>query len=97
VALKTGDVDSQRMVLRIEQAKARKDRYAILSPLMLERLRAWWRYAKSHRADLQNTPATPGGAVMCGGVSMCGRVVVCWPYSALQHIYECSGGWGGMT
>jgi integrase/recombinase XerD len=41
VALKTTDVDSQRMVLRIEQAKGRKDRYALLSPLMLERLRAW--------------------------------------------------------
>ncbi len=34
------------MTLRIEQAKGRKDRYAILSPLMLERLRAWWRYAR---------------------------------------------------
>jgi site-specific recombinase XerD len=48
VALKAADVDSGRMVLRIEQAKGRKDRYAILSPLMLERLRAWWRYAKAH-------------------------------------------------
>ena len=47
IALKTGDVDSTRMTLRIEQGKGRKDRYAILSPLMLERLRAWWRYAKS--------------------------------------------------
>ena len=46
VALKTTDVDSTRMTLRIEQAKGRKDRYAILSPLMLERLRAWWRYAQ---------------------------------------------------
>jgi site-specific recombinase XerD len=46
VALKTADVDSSRMTLRIEQAKGRKDRYAILSPLMLERLRAWWRYAR---------------------------------------------------
>ena len=46
VALKTGDVDSERMTLRIEQGKGRKDRYAILSPLMLERLRNWWRYAK---------------------------------------------------
>jgi site-specific recombinase XerD len=30
VALKVGDVDSQRMTLRIEQAKGRKDRYAML-------------------------------------------------------------------
>jgi len=47
VALKTADVDSGRMTLRIEQAKGRKDRYALLSPLMLERLRAWWRYARA--------------------------------------------------
>jgi len=45
VMLKTTDVDSQRMMLRIERAKGRKDRFAILSPLMLERLREWWRYA----------------------------------------------------
>jgi len=46
IALKTGDVDSARMTLRIEQAKGRKDRYAILSPIMLGRLREWWRYAR---------------------------------------------------
>ncbi len=46
VALKTSDVDSSRMTLRIEQVKGRKDRYAILSPPMLARLRAWWRYAR---------------------------------------------------
>jgi integrase/recombinase XerD len=31
-ALKVGDVDSQRMTLRVEQGKGRKDRYAMLSP-----------------------------------------------------------------
>jgi len=45
VALKTTDVDSERMTLRIEQGKGHKDRYAMLPPLLLERLRAWWRYA----------------------------------------------------
>ena len=40
IALKVSDVDSQRMILRIEQGKGRKDRYAMLSPLLLERLRA---------------------------------------------------------
>jgi site-specific recombinase XerD len=43
VALKVGDVDSQRMLLRVEQGKGRKDRHAMLSPVLLERLRAWWR------------------------------------------------------
>ena len=33
------------MTLRIEQGKGHKDRYAMLPPLLLERLRAWWRYA----------------------------------------------------
>ena len=45
--LKIGDIDSGRMVLRIEQGKGHKDRYAMLSPLMLEHLRAWWRTART--------------------------------------------------
>lgn len=43
VGLKVTDVDSQRMTLRVEQGKGRKDRYAMLSPLLLQRLRTWWR------------------------------------------------------
>jgi integrase/recombinase XerD len=44
-ALKVSDIDSGRMALRIEQGKGSKDRYAMLSPVLLERLRNWWRYA----------------------------------------------------
>src|SRR3954452_24299042 len=40
VALKVGDVDSERMLLRVERGKGRKDRNAMLSPQLL---RAWWR------------------------------------------------------
>ena len=47
VALKVGDIDSQRMTLRIEQGKGSKDRYAMLSPVLLERLRVWWRVARA--------------------------------------------------
>ena len=43
VALKVGDVDSSRMMLRVEQGKGRRDRYAMLSPQLLALLRAWWR------------------------------------------------------
>src|ERR1700712_4353989 len=44
-ALKVGDIDSQRMLLRVEQGKGHKDRYALLPPILLERLRIWWRHA----------------------------------------------------
>jgi site-specific recombinase XerD len=47
VALKVADIDSQRMTLRIERGKGRKDRYAMLSPVLLERLRVWWRTARA--------------------------------------------------
>jgi integrase/recombinase XerD len=47
VHLKVGDIDSQRMTLRVEQGKGRKDRYAMLSPVLLGRLRAWWRVARA--------------------------------------------------
>ncbi|MFM0147702.1 tyrosine-type recombinase/integrase, partial [Paraburkholderia sp. RL18-085-BIA-A] len=47
VALKVTDVDSQRMTLRIEQGKGHKDRYAMLSPVLLERLRVWWHVART--------------------------------------------------
>src|SRR5580692_6494831 len=43
VTLRVGDIDSERMLLRIEQGKGRKDRHAMLSPQLLERLREWWR------------------------------------------------------
>jgi integrase len=47
VGLKVSDIDSTRMTLRVEQGKGRKDRYAMLSPLLLERLRLWWRTARA--------------------------------------------------
>lgn len=47
VSLKVGDIDSQRMTLRVEQGKGQKDRYAMLSPILLERLRVWWRVARA--------------------------------------------------
>jgi len=46
VALKPGDIDSTRMVIRVEQGKGRKDRYVMLSPALLELLREWWRAAR---------------------------------------------------
>jgi site-specific recombinase XerD len=45
VGLKVADVDGERKLLRVDQGKGRKDRYAMLSPVLLERLRTWWRVA----------------------------------------------------
>ena len=45
-SLKISDIDSKRMMLRIEQGKGRKDRYAMLSPTLLELLRDWYRIAR---------------------------------------------------
>jgi len=44
--LKPNDVDSQRMVIRVEQGKGQKDRYVMLSPKLLETLRTYWRAAR---------------------------------------------------
>ena len=46
VALKVSDIDSKRMVIRIEQGKGHKDRYVMLSPHLLELLRAWYKAAR---------------------------------------------------
>jgi site-specific recombinase XerD len=44
--LKVGDIDSGRMVIRIEQGKGGKDRYVMLSPQLLRILRTYWRLAR---------------------------------------------------
>ena len=42
VHLKVADIDSERMVIRVEHGKGQKDRFVMLSPKLLEVLRAWW-------------------------------------------------------
>ncbi len=60
VHLTTGDIDSERRVIRVEQGKGKRDRYAMLSPALLALLRAWWRHARTQRQLL------PGGWLFPG-------------------------------
>lgn len=60
VSLKVSDIDGQRGVLRIEQGKGHKDRFAMLSPVLLECLRTWWRTARAERRMLDGGWLFPG-------------------------------------
>ena len=60
VSLKVTDIDSSRQVIRVEQGKGRKDRYAMLSPDLLALLRAWWRAGREKGVML------PGGWLFPG-------------------------------
>ncbi len=46
VSLKVADIDGTRMVIRVEQGKGRKDRYAMLSNHLLHLLRAYWKASR---------------------------------------------------
>jgi len=46
VSLKVSDIDSERMIIRVEQGKGGKDRYVMLSPHLLDLLRIWWKTAR---------------------------------------------------
>ena len=59
VALKLSDIDSQRMLIRVEQGKGSKDRYAMLSPRLLQVLR---RYYKAARCRPSRSTCSPPGA-----------------------------------
>jgi site-specific recombinase XerD len=62
VSLKVSDIDSdaERMMIRVEQGKGRKDRYAKLSEPLLKLLRAWWLAARQRGVML------PGGWLFPG-------------------------------
>jgi site-specific recombinase XerD len=60
VSLKLTDIDSSRMVIRVEQGKGRKDRYAMLSQQLLDLLRAWWLAARERGVMLPSGWLFPG-------------------------------------
>ena len=51
-ALKVDDIDSERMLIRVEQGKGRKDRYTLLSPKLLAEFEQYWkRFRPAHWQD----------------------------------------------
>jgi integrase/recombinase XerD len=64
VALKVSDIDSSRMLLRVQEGKGHKDRYAMLSPRLLAVLRCYWRAA---RPKDYLFPSWRAGQHLCSG------------------------------
>jgi len=60
VHLKMADIDSDRMILRVNQGKGQRDRYAMLSPSLLQILRAWWRRGHAQGKMLRGGWLFPG-------------------------------------
>lgn len=92
VKLRVGDIDSQRMVIHIRQAKGHKDRYVMLSPKLLELLRAYWKVVRpkvwlfpgsrpSHPIDITGVQRAAHRAGLEAGLSK--RVTV----RALRHSF----------
>jgi integrase/recombinase XerD len=76
VRLKTDDIDSQRMVIRVDQGKGQKDRYVMLSPVLLEILRAWWRVNKPrHWLFPGDIPGQPISTYAVGGACQKAREI----------------------
>src|ERR1700692_872203 len=59
-SLKVDDINSTRMLIRIEQGKGRKDRNAMLSPQLLTLLRLWWKEGKRRSVMLPHGWLFPG-------------------------------------
>ena len=85
VSLKISDIDTTRMVIRVEQGEGRKDRYVMMSPHLITLLRTWWRQARPRgwffpgpRAAVDDVPAQ-GHSEPCVL-----RPRLMWPSATLQ-------------
>ncbi len=72
VKLRAKDIDSDRMLIRIEQAKGKKDRYTLLSPTALIWLRRYWKYYR------------PVGAWLFEGADKTSH----WSISSLRKVFN---------
>lgn len=64
--LRVGDIDSDRMTVRVEQGKGAKDRYTQLTPILLDQLRLYWRAYRPKRwlfTNLDGTQSISDGTV----------------------------------
>jgi len=71
IRLTPGDIDSQRLTLRVDQGKGRQDRYVMLSPTLLQTLREWWRAERPK--DWLFPGDTPRGHITHDAVEMACR------------------------
>ena len=66
IGLRVDDIDSKRMVIRVRQAKGRKDRYVMLSPRLLALLREYWKVVRPAEwlfpGDVPGNPSPEGRA-----------------------------------
>jgi integrase/recombinase XerD len=94
VALTLPAIDSQRMVLRVEQGKGLKDRYVMLSPKLLEILRAWWRIERpGHWLFPGGTPdqhiTTTSVAAMCRKARRISEIPKPITPHSMRHAFAC--------
>jgi site-specific recombinase XerD len=94
VALTLPAIDSQRMVLRVEQGKGLKDRYVMLSPKLLEILRAWWRIERpGHWLFPGGTPdqhiTTTSVAAMCRKARRLSEIPKPITPHSMRHAFAC--------
>jgi len=90
--LKVTDIDSQRMVLRVEQGKGAKDRYVMLSPRLLADLRSYWAVVRPRAwlfpGDIPDRPITRDavGQACQKAQRVCGITKPITPHS-LRHAF----------
>jgi integrase/recombinase XerD len=90
--LKVTDIDSKRMVIRIDQGKGNRDRYVMLSPRLLEELRTYWRAGQPKNwlfpGDIPGRPITNGAVELAcqNARRACGIAKPITPHS-LRHAF----------
>lgn len=81
-SLRVTDIDSKRMVIRIQAGKGAKDRYVMLSPTLLELLREYWKAVKPQERHWLFPGAVPGQHITGGSLAkVCS---LAWKKSRLQ-------------